>query len=115
MLAPYPGSSIIDTLKIDFKPGGFSLDSSERTCTSMAFRVSLLSSTVLIMKDMKELHLGILERKLKRMKAITIYPYFFSLLIVSFLMITYLLCVIGLLTHSLFIIASFHLLYQTSL
>ena len=62
---------LFDTLKADLELEGFSWESSDRIQTSMESRVSLVSSTVFIMDDMKEFHYGVFGREFRRIKART--------------------------------------------
>ena len=63
---------LFDTLKADSELRRFSQESSDRMRTSMVSRVSLLSSTVLIMDDMKEFHSGVFGREFRRIKVRTL-------------------------------------------
>ena len=64
--------SLFDTLRADSELGGFNQESSDRMQTLMASNVSLVSSTVLIMDDMKEFHSGVFRREFRRVKARTL-------------------------------------------
>ena len=64
---------LFDTLRADSELGGFSWESSDRIQTSMASRVSLVSSTVLIKDDVKEFHSGVFRREFRRIKTRTLW------------------------------------------
>ena len=63
---------LFDTLKADLELGGFSQESSDRMQTSMTSRVSLVSSTVLIMDDVKEFHSRVFGREFRSIKVRTL-------------------------------------------
>ena len=64
---------LFDTLRTDLELEGLSRESSDRIQTSMASRMSFVSSTVLITDDMKEFHSGVFGREFRRMKVRTLW------------------------------------------
>ena len=73
MLLPVRFLPLFDTLRADSELGGLSRESSDRMRTSIASKVSFVSSTVLITDDMKEFHSGVFGREFRKMKARTLW------------------------------------------
>ena len=63
---------LFDTLKAGSELRGFSRESSDRMRTSMVSRVSLVSSPVLIIDDVKEFHFRVFRREFRRIKVRTL-------------------------------------------
>ena len=64
---------LFDTLRADSELGGLSWESSDMMQTSIASRISFVSSTVLITDDVKEFHSRVFGREFRRMKTRTLW------------------------------------------